>query len=96
MAPWITILIGGLIGFIWNGLLGALVGLACGYVLSLLLGGLIFAIGGGLVPRKAKQETARHFLESFREHAQAAFPGLDQPAQLRAIEDAIEKVFRRY
>lgn len=75
--------------------MGALVGLACGYILSLLLGSLLLAASGGLVPRKAKQETARHFLESFREHAQAAFPGLDRPAQLRAIEDAIETVFRR-
>lgn len=95
MAPRITIVLGGLLGFIWKGVLGGVAGLVCGYLLSLLIGGLFFAGRGGLVPVKAKQQAARQFLNDYGEIAVTAFPGLNQTARLQAVEDAIEKVFRR-
>jgi len=95
MAPWITILLGGLVGFIWHGALGGLAGLAGGFVVCLLLGGLVFGVRGGLVPREYKREAARRLLESLKAQADSAFPGLGEAPQLRGIEGAIEKLFRR-
>ena len=57
MAPWVVVLVAGLIGFIWLGPVGAVVGLVGGYILSILLGTILSALNGGLVPRKAKQQT---------------------------------------
>lgn len=95
MAPWLTIIAGGVIGFLLGGILGGFVGAVAGYVLSLLIGGLVFGVRGGFVPREAKREAARRLLESFNEQTDAAFPSLDEPAQLRAVEGAVESLFRR-
>jgi len=53
------------------------------------------AVRGGVIPRKAKQQVARGLVDNFKEQADAAFPGLDEPAQLRAIKEATERLFRR-
>lgn len=95
MAPWITIFLAALLGFVWKGAFGALAGLLFGWVIGLLFGALAFATRGGVVPRRARRDTAQRFLESHRAQAEAAFGGLDEAGQLRAIEHAIEKVFRR-
>lgn len=95
MAPLVTILIFAVIGFIIHDVVGLVVGAGIGWGISMLIGIAATIWSGGLLPRKARKETARIFYMNHQPTVDACFEGMAEVEKIRFIEDLLERVFRR-
>jgi len=95
MAPIITIVLCAILGLYLYGVLGAVLGAVAGYLLSMLIGTIAAAWGGGLLPRKLRQRTALFFYMNHQPTIDAYVHGTSEQEKLRLIEGLIERIFRR-
>jgi len=95
MAPIITIVLCAILGLYLYGVLGAVLGAVAGYLLSMLIGTIAAAWGGGLLPRKLRQRTAFFFYMNHQPTIDAHMDGTSEQEKLRMIEALIERIFRR-
>jgi hypothetical protein len=94
MIPYLLIAAAAFIGLVGWGLPGFLIGLAGGYVLSFLIGILGNLVHGGLVPRKIRSDIAINFVTTNGALVDSAFPEMARVDQIKAVETAIEHIFR--
>ena len=95
MAPLVTILIFAVIGFLIHDIVGLVGGAAVGWGLSMLIGIAANAWSGGLLPRKARKETARFFYMNHQPTVDVCMVGMTEEEKIRLIEGLLERVFRR-
>jgi hypothetical protein len=93
--PVILILAFGAIGFWIAGVPGGLAGLLAGYVGLVVLGNLSIKMGGGMLPRKLRQEVAASFALAHDEIIALAFPEYDERSRLRKVEQLLDGIFER-
>ncbi len=66
-----------------------------GFTATLLFGFLVNLVKGGLLPRKERRDLAMNFVTSHPELVRAAYPNLTGAKLVKAVEQAIESIFRR-
>jgi hypothetical protein len=95
VAPWLLVIIAALIGAMWNGAVGLLLGATAGVLISILVGAFVRKAQGGVLPRKVRRELIVNLQRNFPDTVGEAFPGLEGDALFAAMADAIEQVGRR-
>lgn len=94
MNPWVLNGIATLVGLAGWGIRGGIAAFAIAWSASMLIGQVSIWIGGGILPRSVRRQTAESFLEAHRDTAIAAYPGLNDHALKNAIEGKIEEICR--
>ena len=95
MAPLVTIVLCAVIGFTIHGAVGLVVGAAAGWLLSMLIGTIGTTVSGGLLPRKARRQTARLFYMNHQPKVDSCTEDMAEGEKLRLIEGLMERIFRR-
>lgn len=95
MIPYLVIVVAGLVGLFGWGLKGGVLGAVGAWILSLILGGVVGLLSGGLLPRKVRREAASGFISSYGDLARGVFPNALEPALQKSVEHWIERIFRR-
>lgn len=94
-SPHLVVVLGGLVGLLYGGLRGLILGVVMGFAATLLFGLLVNLVKGGLLPRKERRDLAMNFVTSHPELVRAAYPNLTGAKLVKAVEQAIETIFRK-
>jgi hypothetical protein len=94
-APFWTIVVCAVVGLWVDGWAGAAIGGVGGVVLVTLLGIVVRATQGGLLPRNVRRKVVTNLLRERRGVVADAHPGLDGGALHRAVDDDVEVLARR-
>lgn len=92
MNPWVLNGVAALVGLAGWGIGGGILAFVIAWSISMLIGQVSIWIDGGILPKSIRKQTAKSFLETHRETAIAAYPGLNDHALQKAIECEIEDI----
>lgn len=92
MIPYFVIAAITLLGGVFGGFLGALVGLAISIAGMFLLSHLLVATNGGLIPRNVRDKTATDFMFSFPELVAKAYPDILPSEAKVKVENLLEEM----
>ncbi len=95
MAPYVTVILCAVVGYAIHGILGCVIGAGVGWCVSMVIGSIAFWISGGLLPRKARGQSAALFYMNHQPLVDSCIPGIGESEKLRLIEGLIERVFKR-
>ena len=94
-SPKAWIAIAALVGLIYRGVPGVLIGAVLGFIVTIVFGLLVNAFSGGAVPRGVRRALVTNVLADDPETVRRAFPGLEGNDLFRAIEDEVERIIRK-
>lgn len=95
LLPHFTIGLLAVTGLLWKGVWGGVIGLVGGYVVVTLFGLLLVAASGGILPRKARQDTASSFCEENADQLREIIPEGHEGREAEYIEKLLERIIRK-
>jgi len=95
MVPHFTIAALALVGLIWKGVWGFVIGLVGGYVAVVIFGLVLTAASGGLLPKKVRKETARNFCTENADQLLELIPPGHEGKEAEFIERLLERIFHK-
>lgn len=90
-SPQAWIVVAGVLGFLFDGMRGLIIGLVGGLAVTLVVGVLVRLISGGSVPRRVRRSLVTNVMAKHGEAVKAAFPNLSGDRLFNAMESEIEK-----